>query len=218
MKAFGYIRVSGAGQVDGDGPIRQEHAIRAFAASKGIEIDRFFHEDGVCGAIETTERPAFIEMLTALMSNGVRTVIIEKLDRLSRDLVVQETAIRHFQQEGFSLLSADPGEVDLLASDPSRILMRQIFGAIAQYEKGMIVAKLRAARNRAKASSGRCEGQKPYVSLPDGKAALDRIKTLRDEGYGFDKIAYILNSEGVPTKRGGRWHAPTISRMIGAAA
>jgi hypothetical protein len=50
--------------------------------------------------------------------------------------------------------------------DPSRKLMRQIFGAIAKYEKTMIVLKLRGARVRMRARISRCEGAKPYGELP----------------------------------------------------
>ena len=37
-KAFGYVRVSGKGQVKGDGLVRQEKAIMEYAKSKGIEV------------------------------------------------------------------------------------------------------------------------------------------------------------------------------------
>jgi hypothetical protein len=57
---------------------------------------------------------------------------------------------------------SDPAEFDLMANDPGRVLVRQMFGAIAQYDKGMIVAKLKAARMRKKVEEGRCEGQRPY--------------------------------------------------------
>ena len=57
-------------------------------------------------------------------------------------------------------------EPDLLQDDPSRKLMRQIFGAIAEYEKTMIVLKLRGARQRARARDVRCEGAKPFSALP----------------------------------------------------
>lgn len=60
-------------------------------------------------------------------------------------------------------------EPDLLKDDPSRKLMRQIFGAIAEYEKTMIVLKLRGARVRMRARNGRCEGAKPYGELPGEK-------------------------------------------------
>lgn len=46
---------------------------------------------------------------TTLQSNDVRTVIVEKLDRLARDLMVQESALSHFSQHGFTIVSvAEP--------------------------------------------------------------------------------------------------------------
>ena len=137
-KAFGYLRVSGKGQINGDGPERQEIAIRAYAASHDIEVVKIYFERGVCGEVETMERPAFIDMVSEL--GDVRTVIVEKLDRLSRHLITQETCIADFTKQGLTLLSADSAEFDLMASDPSRVLVRQIFGAIAQYDKAMLVS------------------------------------------------------------------------------
>jgi DNA invertase Pin-like site-specific DNA recombinase len=57
-------------------------------------------------------------------------------------------------------------EPDLLSDDPTRILMRQFMGAIAQYEKTMIVRKLRGARARVRQLKGRREGAKPYGYYP----------------------------------------------------
>src|SRR5215831_692220 len=74
--------------------------------------------------IETTDRPAFAEMLTTLHANGVRTVLVERLDRLARDLMVQEAALSYFKQHGFTIVSVV--EPDLMASDPSRIAFRQM--------------------------------------------------------------------------------------------
>jgi len=214
-KAFGYLRVSGRGQVDGDGFIRQEKAIRDHASAKDIEIVHIYSEKGVCGDVETMDRPAFLDMVTALLSNGVRTVIVEKLDRLSRLLMTQEACIADFHKQGLALISADPGEFDLMANDPSRVLVRQIFGAIAQYDKAMLVTKLRAARNRKKAAGFKMEGQKPLGSRPGELQAIVRMKELRAEGLAFDRIAGIMNAERVPTRKaGGYWHATTIQRTL----
>ena len=87
-----------------------------------------------------------MEILEALAENGTGLVLIERLDRLARDLMVQETIIGDLRKRSFDLISVC--EPDLLQADPTRVLMRQIFGAIAQYEKAMIVAKLRGARQR----------------------------------------------------------------------
>jgi hypothetical protein len=56
-------------------------------------LARVFEERGVPGATEAGNRPAWVEMLATILDNGVRTIIIEKLDRLARDLIVQEHII-----------------------------------------------------------------------------------------------------------------------------
>ena len=92
--AFAYLRVSGRGQVDGDGFPRQLVAVRQYATANGLKIARIFREEGVSGGTDWENRPAFSEMMAALLSNGTRTVLVESLDRLARDLLVQESVDR----------------------------------------------------------------------------------------------------------------------------
>ena len=87
--------------------------------------------------------------------NGVLSIIIERLDCLARELFIQEHILRDLKQRGAALVSVTEQYLD---SDPTRVLFRQIMGAIAQYDRTMTVLKLRAARRRMKATSGRCEG------------------------------------------------------------
>jgi DNA invertase Pin-like site-specific DNA recombinase len=214
---FIYIRVSGKDQINGDGPVRQEKACRDYCAANGLTVAQVFFEKGVCGDVETMDRPAFIDMVAALMNGDVHTIIVEKLDRLSRHLITQETCIQDFQKQGYTLLSADPAEFDLMAEDPSRVLVRQLFGAIAQYDKAMLVVKLRVARKRLKLTGVRVEGQKPYGSREGESVTVQRIKTLRIEGYAYDRIAAILDAENVPTRKtGGKWAATQIRRILAA--
>src|SRR5437762_832008 len=77
--AFGYIRVSGKGQLDGDGFPRQRRAISQYAAVNGYRIVRWFEEKAVRGAETWENRPAWMEMMENL--NGVRTILIERLDQ-----------------------------------------------------------------------------------------------------------------------------------------
>jgi DNA invertase Pin-like site-specific DNA recombinase len=55
-------------------------------------------------------------------------------------------------------------EPDLCSDDPTRTLMRQVLGAFFEYERSMIVSKLRSARQRMKARTGRCEGRVRWLS------------------------------------------------------
>ena len=211
-KAYAYLRVSGKGQVKGDGFTRQLKEIKNHSAEHDIKILQIFREEGVSGTKESMDRPAWSEMVTALHSNGVKTIVIEKLDRLARDLMIQEAAIADLQKWDFTLISV--AEPDLMASDPTRILMRQLMGAVAQYDKSQIVLKLRGARMRKRAKEGRCEGRKP-IGRDDGeRAALERMKGLRAGGLAFDRIADQLSAEGVPTRTGRRWHGVVINRIL----
>jgi DNA invertase Pin-like site-specific DNA recombinase len=212
QKAHAYLRVSGKGQVEGDGFTRQLKAIKDYAAAHAIKIVNVYREEGVSGTAESASRPAWTELMTALHANGVRVVIIEKLDRLARDLMVQETIIADLRKNGFELVSV--AEPDLMANDPTRILVRQMMGAVGQYEKSQIVLKLRGARVRKKATTGRCEGRKPYGFFEGEAAVLERMKVLRAEGLGFDRIAAKLNEEGVPTRTGKPWHGVVVNRIL----
>lgn len=211
-KAFGYLRVSSNGQIDGDGFPRQRAAITKWAAANGVKIVRWFEERGVSGKTELENRPALQELLEALASNGTRMVVIEKLDRLARDLMIQETILAEFRKQSFELVSV--AEPDLCSDDPSRTMVRQIFGAISQYERAMIVSKLRGARQRIRARTGRCEGIKPFGTLEGESDKLNRMLALRAAGSNYEATARQLNAEGIRTRSGGAWFAATVRKII----
>ena len=110
---------------------------------------------GVSGSTEGVDRLAFQEMLTALLSNGTRMVLIERLDRIARDIVVQESILKELNRKGFELISVS--EPDLCSADPYRSAMRQMLGVFAELDRKTIVIKLRAARQRKKQQTGRCQ-------------------------------------------------------------
>lgn len=211
QKAFGYLRVSSKGQVEGDGLPRQELAIQDFAKKNDFKILKIFREEGVSGTTELESRPALQELMEALHSNGTKTVLVERLDRLARDLMVQESIIHDLQRNGFEIISV--AEPDLCSNDPSRKLMRQIMGAFAEYEKTMIVAKLRGARQRVKAKTGKCEGRKPYGEHEGEKPVLYRILSLSLE-MSANAIATKLNDENVKTRSGGMWYGSNVVKIL----
>jgi DNA invertase Pin-like site-specific DNA recombinase len=211
-KAFAYLRVSGKGQVEGDGFTRQLEAIKKYAAQGDIKIMKVYREEGVSGTFEWTDRPAFTEMMVSLLANGTRTVLIEKLDRLARDLMVQESIIADFKRKGLTIISV--AEPDLCSDDPSRKLIRQILGAFSEYEKTMIVLKLRGARVRAKAKYGTCEGRKPFGTR-DGEAyVIERILSLREAGMAMDTIAETLNDTGHKSQSGSKWYGSSVRNVL----
>ena len=211
-KAFAYLRVSGKGQVDGDGFPRQLAAVKQYAKEHGIRIVQVFREEGVTGTRESMERPAWSDMVTALHSNGVKVIIIEKLDRLARDLMVQEATIADLQKHGFTLVSV--AEPDLMATDATRVLMRQFMGAVAQYDKTQVVLKLRGARVRQRAATGHCEGRKPFGYYDGEEAAIERMNALQSAGMSIRGIAAQLNAEKIPTRTGKAWRDAVVGRIL----
>lgn len=95
--------------------------------------------------------------------------------------------------------------------------MRQMLGAFFQYEKTLLVAKLRGARQRIRTNSGRCEGRKPYGTRAGEREIIDRIKTLRQQGVALDKIARVLNANSVTPRAGAMWYPTSIQRILKAS-
>jgi hypothetical protein len=94
-------------------------------------------------------------------------------------------------------------------------MFRQFQGAISQAEKANIVLKLRGARQRMKARTGRCEGRKPYGATDGEQAIIARMKEFRAAGMAFDRIAATLNDDGVPTRTPGkRWHGFAVNQIL----
>lgn len=211
-KAFAYLRVSGRGQVEGDGFTRQEIAIAEYAKAHSLKIIQSFREEGISGTSDLENRPALQNLMQALHSNGTKIVLVEKLDRLARDLMIQESILHDLRKNGFKLISVH--EPDLCSDDPSRKLMRQIMGAFAEYEKTMIVLKLRGARVRQRAKLGKCEGRKKYGEHPGEREVLNRILAQIQDGVSANKIASILNIEGVKTRSGGQWYSSNILKIV----
>jgi hypothetical protein len=90
-------------------------------------------------------------------------------------------------------------------------------GVFAQYEKTQIVAKLRAARTRKKAETGRCEGRKPFGSREGEQHAIDRMTALQMSGISTRAITAKLNKEGIPTRAGGAWRDAVVGRILSTA-
>ena len=215
-KAYAYLRVSSRGQVGGHGVGRQEEAIRAYAKAAKVEIAAVYR-DAHTGT--EADRPAFVEMLAAILSNGVRTIVVESLDRLARDMGVQIALLGELRKRGVALIAANTGEDVTTTDDPMREAIIGMQGLFAQLDKKLLVRKLRAAREAKRNAEGRCEGRKPFGSQPGEDAVLHRILTLRrgNRAHGrmsFAKIAETLNAEGIPTRTGTNWDPSVVFGIV----
>jgi hypothetical protein len=146
-EALAYLRTSSAQNIGGDSDQRQRAAIARFAKAHGHELVGEFYDAAVSGADPIETRPGFTAMLERIEGNGVRVVLVEDASRFARSVIAQELGVLAMQARGVRVLTAS-GEDLTSTDDPAKIMMRQIAGAFAQYEKARLVAKLRGARDQ----------------------------------------------------------------------
>ena len=221
---FAYVRVSGLGQVDKDGPKRQKDAITAFVAAHGLELDpaHLYEEKGVSGTIEGSDRPAFAAMfarISELRESGIEVTgfVCERLDRLARTLHVSEILLAECRQSKLAVYATDQGDTRDMASDggdPMRVLIRQFMGALSEYMKSELVKKMRLARERVKKETGRCEGRKPFGSRTGERQCLEMLKMQHALGNTDEAIAAMLNGFGFTIRNGGKWTRQMVRKQL----
>lgn len=213
--AVGYMRCSGlAGE--GETWERQQEAILRYAAANDIRVVEWFRDEYVPGKTEMQNRPGLAACMARVESNCIKLVLIEISDRLARDSMVSELIIREFQKSGVRVVSASGG-IDLTAGDdsnPTAKLVRQILAAVAEFDRCVIVLKLRAARQRLKAQNGKCEGRKAFGSRDGEEKILKTILMMHSNGTKAEDIANLLNLDGVLSRYGRRWHGATIRKIL----
>jgi DNA invertase Pin-like site-specific DNA recombinase len=134
--------------------------------------------------------------------------------------MVGEIILNQFRDLGVRVIAADSGaELTAGGDDPTRVLIRQVLGAVAQFEKSVIVSKLKAARVRKRHETGRCEGRKPYGTRPGEAEVVALIRKLRRKPRGgerlsFAAIAASLNADGRPTRTGKPWAPETVRQIV----
>ena len=98
---------------------------------------------------------------------------------------------------------------------PTAVLVRQVLGAISQFEKAQLVAKLKAARDRRRAATGRCEGRKPVPEVVVREARrLARKSPKTGKRRSLRTIALELAALGHVGPRGKPYGAESVKRML----
>lgn len=231
MRLVGYIRVSTDRQAEqGLGLQEQERAIRRWAKTQGHRLVEVFQDSGQSGANGLDSRIGLGEALAALRTGLGQGLVVYRLDRLARDVVLQETLLREIWGYDCQLYSTSESEADYLVDDPedpSRKLIRQVLGAIADYERGMIRLRLMSGRRAKSALGGYAFGAPPFgyaaankrlVPEPHEQEALKLMAALRDGGLSLPQICTELEQAGFRPRRGRRWYPTSVSRCLSRTA
>jgi DNA invertase Pin-like site-specific DNA recombinase len=129
----------------------------------------------------------------------------------------QRRAAECGSMSGKPVAQAEVGAPDFFTEDtPIAILVRQVLGAIAQFDKATMVAKLKAARDRKRKVTGKVEGRKSYIEREGGPDLIARVKALRDQRprLSLREIAGQLERDGHVTARGTRYSAAAVRSML----
>jgi len=218
-KALAYYRVSTDLQKE-EGTIEvQKMKVREFAIKNEYLIIEEFSDDGFSGGL--SDRPGLKNLLDLLNNTEAEYIIIYKLDRLARDLYIQEGLIKEFNKNEKQLISAL--EPDLDSSDPFRKAFRQMLGVFSEFERAMIALRLEGGRER-KAKNGGWHGGKIYgYDNNEGNLVINQqeaktimlIFNLKRKKKSLKIIAKTLTDLDIPTKRGNKsWSPSTIKKIL----
>ena len=195
--------------------MRQRVAIEAFAKRVGFTIIAEYYDKAVSGADSIDQRPGFREMLQRLASDSAKT-IVESPDRFARDLAVQLAGHDMLKELGIAIIPASAP--DFFTEDtPTAVLVRQVLGAIAQFEKASAVAKLAAARKRKREHEGRCEGRKPLSETKPEMVALARkLRRKRPKGgqLSLREVSRELAARGYLNEHDKPYAAKSVASML----
>jgi DNA invertase Pin-like site-specific DNA recombinase len=219
-KAVAYLRTSSKTNVgpDKDSDKRQLAAIQAYAKANGFDVVDTYYDAAVSGADPVTDRAGFAEMLERLLSNGARTIVLESPDRFARDLMVQVAGHDMLEAKGIALIAAS-APTFFLEDTPTAVLVRQVLGAIAQFEKAGLVAKLAAARKRKRVATGKCEGRKTHAERrPEAVALAKALSRKRPKGgqMSLRAVSAELAARGFLNERGAPFNHKSIAAMLAA--
>jgi DNA invertase Pin-like site-specific DNA recombinase len=143
-----------------DSEKRQLTAIENYAKAAGFLIVDWFYDAAVKGSDPVTVRPGFAAMLDRITGNGVRTVLVESPDRFARNLAVQLAGHDYLKRLGVDLIPTSAPDF-FIEDTPSAVLIRQVLGAVSEFQEPDLVVKLRVARERKREKGRKVGGGNP---------------------------------------------------------
>lgn len=229
----GYVRVSTEMQVERDALQNQIQALQAYALAHGLRL-RLYRDEGV--SAKDTDRPDLQRLLGDVRAGRVRSVLVTKLDRISRSLADLLDLMQLFDTHSVKFVSLRD---NIDTSGPVGRFMLHILGSIAELERAITAErvaedmKLRAQRrkwNGGLAPYGRRMEDGQLKIVPEEAAVLRRMRELFLEKRSWRGVAVALNRAGFrtrgwePEERDGRlvrkghapaeWTSTSVKRVL----
>lgn len=220
-KVVAYARVSSESQIDNTSIEEQIKKINAYCISQDLELVQIFIDEGLSGS--NTKRSSYTEMIEYIsdMENKVSGVVVLKADRIHRRLKNLLIMIEDVLEPRAIAFISVSEKFD--TSTAQGMLFLQMIGSFGEFERKVINERTKGGRISTAKKNKYAGGQVPYgYEVINGvvfinKGNVDTVKSVFDlylEGKSYNKIATILNSVDVPTKKGGSWSAQHIKNML----
>jgi site-specific DNA recombinase len=206
-------------------PEAQRAAVEAWAAREGVQVAAWCIDAGVCSVTPVDERPGLCAALGALREHRAGLLVVAKRDRIARDPMLTRAVEGEAARMGARVVSA-AGEASG-GTAPADVMMRGVVDLFAEYERGLIRARTKAAL-AAKAAKGERVGAVPYGYrlAADGvhveadeaeQAVLAVVRELRAAGLSQRAIAGELAARSLQSRSGRPFGQTQVCRMLGAA-
>ena len=130
--------------------------------------------------------------------------------------------MQRLRDQGTPVRSASEPDLDTDTDDPTKVLIRQIVGAVSQYERAVIRGRMMAGKAAKAATGGFLGGRAPYgFRIEDGQVVPDDaeqvvvalVGRLRDSGASLRDISVQLEEQGFKPRDAERWHPNTVRRI-----
>ena len=216
--AVAYYRTSShtASGIDSDSLNRQKRAVALYAKANKIKIEKEYYDEAVSGADAIDTRPGFTALLSEMAENNATMILCENATRFARDLMVQLTGHARLKQLGIDLVAVD-SPAAFTDDTPTAVLLRQMMGAFAEFDKATLVARLKSGKDAKRKLTGKCGGRKSlaekHPELTD-KAKHLRRRMWRHKLWSYDKVAKQLFEEGYVTGNGKQLSASAVKRLV----
>jgi site-specific DNA recombinase len=205
MQVIGYSRVSTAEQAsEGVSLEMQAKKIEAYCLVKDWPLSEVISDAGE--SAKSLDRPGMARLLALVDAAEVATVIVYKLDRLTRSVADLDRLVKVFEKKTVALVSL---QESLDATTATGRLMMNLLASVSQWEREVIGERTRDALQELKAQ-GKKLGRSGYAD----QDIVGYLKAEYSQGRSYHDLAAELNTRGIQTARGGIWAAATVRNLV----
>ncbi len=218
-KAIGYTRVSTRDQADSGASLASQRTkIEAYAVLHDLELVEVIEDAGY--SAKSLDRPGMAKLLQLIRGRKITTVVVAKLDRITRSVRDLGDLVELFQRSGVEFASV-ADHID--TSTASGRLVLNVMGSVSQWEREAIGERTAEALAVMRSNGRRISRHAPYGyrfngqgCIEDGREqrAISLMRQLRAKGTSLRRIAEELQAKGFTSRTGKRLSPQLVANVL----